>query len=316
VTEIIDPADVVRIFEDPRFLVPEPNAPAVTSFDLFRARVSRFANGTTHAERRARLNGMLAMLDPGALAADAGARTRRMLRAHADPQSVRDDERRTQACGTQARGTLTAAIARHVPVATLALALGFRDPDEAPPLVARVADEYPTGRRTAIGRQDEIGTAMTEDEAIERLRTTSGAQGGEGDLRVQLLVQAYAATGSLVIGAMRRLAASVDSGTSTRDLLHRTLRDDPPVPTTRRIAPDGTGIVLRLDGHDRDGVGEHERRLLAFGEGPRRCPAPHHALAIAGAVIDELRAGTPQHPSVSSPADHLRIRGATHADRC
>ena len=313
-TEIIDRADVVRILDDPRFLVPEPDAAAETSFDLFRARVSRFANGTMHAERRARLQGMLATLHPGALGAEAAARTRRILDAHDEVLQVNDDDRAD--LRTDSPGTLTAAIAWHVPVATLARALGFRDPDGASPLVGRVADSYPTGPRTATARQAETGDAMTEDEAIERLRMGSGAQGGEADLSVQLLVQAYAATGTLIIGAMRRLAASGDSGSSTHDLLHRTLRDDAPVPTTRRIAPDGTSIVLRLDGPDHDADAEHERRLLAFGEGPRRCPAPHHALAIAGAVIDELRAGTPQHPSVSSPADHLRIRGATHADRC
>ncbi|MDQ2660757.1 MAG: hypothetical protein M3Y52_02660 [Actinomycetota bacterium] len=284
-TEITDRADVARILADPRYRVPEPAAATATSFDRFRAQVSRFANGALHEGRRARLEAMLATLDLRTLADDAAARTRRMLGA----EGV----------------TLTAAW--HVPVATLADALGFPGPDDAPRLVAQVAGRY------ATGRPSETGDAAIEESAIERLRAASGTDDDEADLRVQLLVQAYASTGALVIGAMRALAASGDPGTSTHDLLHRTLRDDAPVPTTRRVGPDGRITVLRLDGPDRDATTEHERRVLAFGDGPRRCPAPRHALAIAGAIIDELRRGPRRHPSGSSPADRPQIRGATRA---
>ena len=275
--EIIDRAEVARILGDPRYLVPEADAAAATSFDGFRARVSRFVNGAVHDERRARLEELLGTLDPRVLAGDATARTRRLL---------------------EANNVTVAAIAGHVPAATLAHELGFREPDDAPAFIARIAGRYPTGRQ-AEGRD-----AAADDSAIERLRAASGAQGGEADLRVQLLVQAHAATGALVIGALRRLAATRDPGTTTHDLLHQTLRDDAPVPVTRRIAPDGAAIMLRLDGPDREASEAHEPRVLAFGDGPRRCPAPHHALAIAGAIVDELRRST-----------HPEARGVARADR-
>lgn len=299
--EILDRADVARILADPRYLVPEAEAAAVTSFDGFRARVSRFVNGTVHDERRARLEELLCTLDPRVLAGDATAQTRRILVIGAAPvpgdTGVGADRSAGIRVGGRAGTTIAAAIAQHVPAATLARGLGFRDPDEAPALVARIAARYPTGR------QADAGDAAASESAIERLRAASAAQGGEADLHVQLLVQAHAATGALVIGALRRLAASGEPGTTTPDLLHQTLRDEAPVPATRRIAPDGAAIVLRLDGPDREAADAYEARVLAFGDGPRRCPAPHHALAIAGAIVDELRRST-----------HPETRGAAHAD--
>jgi cytochrome P450 len=125
---------------------------------------------------------------------------------------------------------------------------------------------------------------------------------------VQLLVQAFAATSGLVEGAMRRLAASADRDPrpSTREVLLATLREEPPVPFTRRIAPDGSLVVLRLDGPDADAdTRDAEPRTLAFGSGPRSCPAPHHALAIATAIVEELhrRAAAPASARAPEQAD-------------
>ena len=91
-------------------------------------------------------------------------------------------------------------------------------------------------------------------------------------------MQAWAATGGLIEGAMRRLATDAHDGHSTAEVLRATLEHDAPVAATRRVDPSGELMVLRLDG-----------AALAFGAGARRCPAPHHAIAIATAVVDELR---------------------------
>jgi cytochrome P450 len=48
-------------------------------------------------------------------------------------------------------------------------------------------------------------------------------------------------------------------------------------------------LVLRLDGPDREAAAGHPARILAFGAGPRACPAPHHALAVAAAIVETLR---------------------------
>ena len=289
-TEIIERADVARILADPRFLVPEADAAAASSFERFRARVSRFANGAVHDERRARLEGILATLEPRALAEGAATRTRRIL----------DED------GGAAPEVGADTIVRHVPVATLADELGFRDPDLAPALVARVAHRY------AMGQAVPASDAAADDSATERLLAASGATGDDADLLVQLLVQAYAATGALVTGALRRLAASDDAdadATTTHELLRTTLRDDSPVPSTRRVAPDGTLIVLRLDGPDGEAGPAHEPRTLAFGDGPRACPAPHHALAIAAAIVDELRRVRVEQHDPSTPTSRSVTRG-------
>jgi len=263
-TEIIERAEVAQLLADPRFLVPEADASASTPFDRFRALASRFANGAAHGARRSRLDAMLAALHPAELAELASARTQEALE----------------------HGRDVPFIARQVPVAALAAALGFSEPDRLPPLVAEVTGRYASGTAT---------DAAAEDAAIEHLLAAAPpAADDEGRvLSVQLLVQAHAATAALVVGAMR-LEASVIPQPSTRELLHTTLREESPVPLTRRTAPDGTLLVLRLDGPDAEAEARGvEPRTLAFGAGPRGCPAPHHTLAIAAAIVDELRRALP-----------------------
>ncbi|MDQ0895822.1 hypothetical protein [Agromyces ramosus] len=279
-TEITDRAEVARILADPRFVVPEADAAATTPFDRFRAHASRFANGAPHDARRGRLDQLAEALRPAELARLAAARTRRFLEAE----------------GT--RRVEVAAIARSVPVATLAEALGFSDPPALPPLVATVAHRYASGAPT---------DAAAEDLAITRLLSAapSGTDAEARVLAVQLLVQAFTATAALVEGAVRRLEASADaspSSPSTRALLLETLRDDSPVPLTRRVSPNGALVVLRLDGPDREAAAAAaEPRTLAFGAGPRACPAPHLALAIAAAIIDELRRARASEPTTDAP---------------
>jgi hypothetical protein len=274
-TEIIERAEVAQILADPRFLVPEADASAATPFDRFRALASRFANGAPHDRRRGRLDELLESIRPAELAELAATRTREALE----------------------RGADLALVARQVPVATLATALGFSEPDSLPSLVAQVTGRYASGTAT---------DAAAEDSAIEHLlaATPPGADDEAPVLSVQLLVQAHAATAGLVEGAMRRLEASVDPLPSTRELLHATLRDESPVPLTRRTAPDGTLVVLRLDGPDTDAEARGvDPRTLAFGAGPRGCPAPHHALAIAAAIVDEFRRARPVATSAAQPSN-------------
>jgi hypothetical protein len=253
--EIIDRSDVERILADSRFRVPEADASATGPADRFRAGVSRFTNGALHDERRRRLEELLAMIDPDALAAAATSRTRAIAQADADGEVAR------------------------LPVACLAAELGFDEPESLPPLVAVLAAHYPRG-----GPSDAANAA-----AVRLIAAAPAARGHDDDavLRVQLLVQAYAATGDLVVGAIRRHAAS-EASASTSELLGAILRDAPPVRQTRRIGLDGNALVLHLDGPDRESPHD-EPRTLAFGAGSRACPASRHAVAIAAAIVDGLR---------------------------
>lgn len=266
-TMISDPAHVTRILEDQHYRVPEADASSTGCFDRFRSTVSRFANGATHDDRRAWIEVRLARMTPDAVAEVATARTRRTL--------------------ADAPSTPAGSLARAVPVATLAELLGFDDPDLLPPLVAAVAERYATG----IARDPTV-----EDSVIERLLGAAPATNAAmRAIEVQLLVQAWAATAALIDGAMRSLATDDGVRRSTAELLHSTLERDAPVAATRRLAPNGELLMLRLGGAD-----------LAFGAGVRRCPATDHALAIAGAIVDVLRTrsdardGAPARPRSGS----------------
>ncbi|GAA1785290.1 hypothetical protein [Agromyces lapidis] len=264
---IHDRSDVARILDDPSWRVPEA-APGPTPFERLRSEASRFANGPAHDERRASLEARLAELDPARLALDAGARAREALAAGGDP----------------------AEIARRIPVRTLAVALDAADPMTAPDDAATLAAPYATG---ILGDADEA----LVDAAADRLL---GAPPSEcaAALEAQLLVQAHAATGGLIVAVLRRAAQSPDAATA--DLIGAVLRDTPPVTVTRRVAPpldhkenaDDSAdrlVELRLDGPDRDATGAAPPRVLAFGAGARRCPASAHAVAITAAVVDVLR---------------------------
>ncbi|MGI5244114.1 hypothetical protein [Dactylosporangium sp. CA-139066] len=141
-------------------------------------------------------------------------------------------------------GELRAPYAGH-PVSRLALALGVAAP---------VADDV----RTAAAAY-QTGDAAA-DEAVERLVAAfGGAHDERTAARIALLVQACDATAALVERARARPVDEV-------------LRDDPPVPATRRVAPDGEVVLVSLEG-------------APFGAGPRACPGREHALAlVAGAL--------------------------------
>ena len=185
-----------------------------------------------------------------------------------------------------------AGIARQVPVACLAGQLGFAEPDEAPRLVGEVARTYADGAESdaadaAIGRL--LATAPSQADGAPRPAGSAGGPDEDAELRVQLLVQAHAATAALVEGAVRR-AATAPAAVTTAELLAATLRDDPPVRLTRRVDPDGAVVVLRFDGADQDAGPGRPPRTLAFGAGSRACPASGPALAIAAAIVEEVRA--------------------------
>jgi hypothetical protein len=288
-TELIDRADAERVLGDPRYLVPEADAAAARPMARFRSRASRFVNGPTHERRRARLIELLGLLDPDELAAAAAARTRALLAIAGPP------DRHPHATEPGIAAPDVAAIARRVPVASLAERLGFDRPDDVPPLVAVVAAPYASGADSddadaAIARL----LAAAPRRPAAATRAADGLDGGSDDdlddaaLRVQLLVQAFTATAALVEGAMLRSART--PAAATDELLTATLRDDPPVRFTRRVGPDGDVVTVRLDGTDRDARTDGAARTLAFGAGRRACPAERPAVAMAGAIVEELRA--------------------------
>lgn len=129
------------------------------------------------------------------------------------------------------------------PVEVLAEALG---------LPADLADDV-----AVAARSYQPHTAITEeaDRAVARLVEACGGVADEATAnRIGLLVQTCDATKALV--------ANMAAG-----------RTDPPVPLTRRVAPDGTLVEVDL-------------AEVPFGIGPHACPGREHALALAAGLVE------------------------------
>ncbi|MEV6522926.1 cytochrome P450 [Longispora sp. NPDC051575] len=318
-------ADVTAALADPR-LVPVPAGPGRPgTMAWLRATVARFSAGDAHARRRALLESDLSALDPAALRTAAAT-------APGDP--------------------------RHAVLRTLAAALGLAEPDAVAEAVTVAAGTYFGGEDPAadaavawlLPRMTRPGSGAPDGPG-GGAGGPGGAGGqdvnhpaGEGDLpgdpvptggtadadtlevaanRIGLLIQACDATAGLIANARR-------TGTGTRsadgsgphvgvdDLLRETLRHDPPVPVTRRVAaadteiggvpvPAGTPVTLDIAAANRDpalfadpDTFDPARRgpdPLTFGGAPRVCPARAHALALAAGVLEGARTPSERTPS-------------------
>jgi hypothetical protein len=127
------------------------------------------------------------------------------------------------------------------PTAALLRALGL--PAECAPDVAIVAAAY----------QPHLPQSADADAAVERLVAACGPRDETTAARICVLVQAH--------GATRALIANLRSGSGAA-----------PVPTTRRVDPDGT--VVEVDLTD-----------APFGRGPHACPGRAIAETLAGAAV-------------------------------
>ncbi len=233
--------------------VPDPGPPGpYATMAWLRATVSRFANGETHARRRALVEARLATLDPDELAAAARAAVERdadghAAAAHASRPAATPEHGAAHASRPGAGASPgPAAAARdgfagvprpYLPVAVLAAATGVADPSAAVAATRVVAAAYHPGT-DAPGADDALAALLgllpaDEPEALAQ--------------HVALLVQACEATAGLVRG------------------------DDLPVKITKRVTPDGTIVGVDLTGRP-------------FGDGPRRCPGERHARALAEAL--------------------------------
>ncbi|MCR6484127.1 cytochrome P450 [Amycolatopsis sp. OK19-0408] len=112
-------------------------------------------------------------------------------------------------------------------------------------------------------------------EAEAALGRLVAACGGTTDelaaARIGLLIQACEATAGL-IGAADPL---VRAGKSPEEAVAEVLRTDPPVAHTRRRVR-GEDVLVPLAG-------------TPFGAGPRECPGPAHAIALAAGVLRVTR---------------------------
>jgi cytochrome P450 len=287
-------ARVRGVLGDPGYTVPDPGsgAPPGTMIWL-RQNVARFSEGADHARRRSLAVDLLRPVDPGRLRAAA----RDQANAVIDAANGRPFD-------------VMARAARRVPGRVLAAALGAADPAQVAGLLAPVAAVYQPGpadpasagasvaRLAALlGRPGEAGEGGAPDERVAA--------------RIGLLIQAYDATAGLIGNGVaaalrapgRPAPARGPAGTQAEVLVERTLRADPPVLVTRRVAPDGTTATLDLtcagqgsaanDGAADDTAADDTAAGLGaghleFGWGPHACPGADHARALAEGIIGPL----------------------------
>jgi cytochrome P450 len=275
---ITTPAEVRAVLADPAFVVPPvPNDGAPGGIVWLRSAVSRFSGKSDHERRRSLVVDELATVDPAALGRTARDRTADLLKSGYEPIDV------------------MAKIARVVPVELLAEALS---------LPAGMSEDVNIVAAAYHPRSDFSATA---DQAVSRLVKACGGITDEPTAaRIGLLVQACDATAGLVGNALIA-EKQQKSTTSVSSILAETLRVNPPVRATRRLATADTrvgnfaitaGEVVTLELAD----------SLTFGDGPRRCPGSEHALAIAGGIVEALRGRQLIHDEVEyEPSANLRI---------
>ena len=145
------------------------------------------------------------------------------------------------------------------PVAALATEMGVREP--VVDLVRDVAQAYQPG----------TGDESRADRAVAPLVAVLGGDFDERTAaRIGVLVQACQATTALIERARYRWVEDV-------------LRDDPPVPATKRQARVRTtvgGLTVERGEIVRVQLGD-----LAFGSGAHRCPGREHALALVDSAL-------------------------------
>jgi hypothetical protein len=200
-----------------------------------RATVSRFAEGETHARRRAMIVAHLAALDPAALRTAARAAAQRGAVAGPRGGATGGSARGGGAASGDGAGGEDVPL-EYVPVAVLAAATGV------------VGDVLGDVRTVAAAYQP--GTdAPGADEALRRLLERLPSNGEEALAQhVALLVQACEATAALIRG------------------------EDPPVRSTKRLDPAGNVVVVDL-AHRPFGEGRRacpgQLHALALAEGVR-----------------------------------------------
>jgi cytochrome P450 len=233
-----DMSDPYTMLTTPGYRMPYVE-PASSGIGWLRATVARFSDGAVHERRRAHAVTLLESLDPDDLARAATAETTTVL---------------ARLSGAREPVDLMSAVARPVPVTVLGRALGVHDDD----LTARVADAARAYQPDHDGGPEADRRA---DVAVSAL--AHGDRDEAAAARIGLLVQACEATAALVRNALR-CGGSVEAA----------LREDPPVPRTRRVFE---GTLVPVD------LGQHP-----FGAGPHACPGQRHAVAIASAMVDLL----------------------------
>ncbi|GAA4574133.1 cytochrome P450 [Planotetraspora kaengkrachanensis] len=355
-------ADVRAVLSDPCFEVP-PVAPATDGAQgmaWLRGAVSRFSNGAEHARRRSQVIGLLSAIDVVALREDAFDLASAELASSEASRVSSPGPSESAPSGPTASGPngpsepgvvdvvvdVMARLARRVPVGVLATHLGVAPEhreDAVGAVVAMAAAYHPRPDASVSEAEDRA------DRAVAVLADLLGRPDPERMAAVAAsLIQACDATAGLIGNALNlltRLPRAAIAGRPAEAILMETLRHDPPVRLTRRVAvmdttaggvavPAGTAVVLdlaaanrdfgafrdphrfgpdrfgpdRFDADRRDGSEDGVCPHLGFGAGIRPCPGDAAAVALAAGVVDAAAGWMRVNPEIDyEPSPNLRV---------
>jgi cytochrome P450 len=278
-------ADVQAVLADGRFEVPQaPAAVQTGTIAWLRASVSRFTNGEEHQRRRALAVAEIAPLAPGGLRHAARERAAAAL---------------AQAAAPGGRLDVMAHLARRVPMAAMAAALGVTSPREAAEAAIAVAAAYfPGADEQAVHQADKATSQLVDMLSPAPLEVIVA--------RIALLAQGCDATAGLIGLTLHLLQENQASapGEPTDALLQQALRHTPVVRASRRVAREaatvgggdvlpGDAVLCDIETANLDPAAfrppELELPVLTFGTGLRPCPGEHQARALAAGVVDAVR---------------------------
>jgi cytochrome P450 len=245
--------DIRAALCDPRLdVTPVPTGSAPGTLGWLRERVPRFASSAIHADRRSLTESLIAELDL--------------------PQLRHDTANRARDALGDGPFDVMATLARHVPLAALATALGASTMDPADAVTVAQAYLPPA----------QAGEA---DAAVARLVDAFGGTPDDRTAhRIGLLGQAGEATAGL-IGTATVLMLRARRGPD--DAVAAALRTAPPARANRRVAL----LPTRIAGVD-IAAGEIVRLDLegeVWGLGPHACPGGAVAVALAVGVLEAVR---------------------------
>lgn len=241
-----------------RFPVPAPPDGSV------QASMARFSEGDAHSRRRAVAESHLARLSPDKLRAAAKQRTASILEGRDEIEMMTE-------------------VARTVPVAALAFALGAAEADLD--AVVSATQRLCAALAPPLGTEPDDG--WREVELLGKLLgLKTEARSDETVNVVALLFQAMDATAGFIGNAL--LAGD---GAAQQTVIR-----------TYRTGPDGARLAIALDDFSSN---------LPFGAGHHQCPGESHALALAAGALEALteagaRASTDRDIEYE-PRSNLRI---------
>jgi cytochrome P450 len=308
--------DVQAVLADDRFEVPTAGPPGpVGTISWLRASVSRFVNGPEHRRRRTRAIAELTPLRPAELSRAAYQRAGAALRRTARPGG---------------RVDVMALLARRVPMAVMADALGVARARDAAEAVIKIAAGYFPG--SDPDTQELADQATAQLVVMLGLHDTGLGAPAQAQLdmivaRIALMVQACDATAGLIGTALHFLTEATDpaAGWPTTAVLDEVVRHRPVLRASRRVArvpvslgghriEPGDVVVCDVETANADAAeasrGQPPPPSLTFGYGVRPCPGRPQALALATGVIEAVRdtcAFRPGQPVDCEPVQPLRI---------